>query len=292
MASGAIFIGPTENVQTQIRYPIGFDAFYVYYRGYEYNTPNNYDGCFVGRNVTTGYVAVADSITSGNLYLATNYQGSGVGVYIGHSSRDTNVQGRFIHNGVHASFGGFGWIAPGGTPAVNISAGANGRFDVLALRPIADPNWLIQFFNTANFQRGQITGVTATSIAYQTTSDRRKKKNIQPMSPMLDKIMAVKPREYDWIEDDVHGYGMIAQEVYDIFPELRTLHSCCYENDGCCKNLDEPTDCKTGLPVYYGLDYGTFTPYIIKAFQEMKNDYDEKLTKMQVQIDFLLSKLA
>ena len=112
------------------------------------------------------------------------------------------------------------------------------------------------------------------------------KKNIQPMVPMVEKIMALNPCEYDWKVDDTHGYGFIAQEVHETFPEFRSL------TDKCNQDLDEPKHIDTGEPIYYGLDYGKFTPYIIKAFQELKHDYDSKLVKMQAQIDFLLSKLS
>jgi hypothetical protein len=82
------------------------------------------------------------------------------------------------------------------------------------------------------------------------------------------------------------GYGFIAQETYEIFPQLRTKHPSC--EDSCDVN---PCDC-SGNPVYYGIDYGKFTPYIVKALQEMKISYDAKLQEQSEQITQLMARVS
>jgi hypothetical protein len=53
-----------------------------------------------------------------------------------------------------------------------------------------------------------------------------------------------------------------------------------------CGCIDEPVD-EDGNPIHYGLDYGQFTPYIVKALQEMKQDYVAKLAALEARLDAL-----
>jgi hypothetical protein len=151
----------------------------------------------------------------------------------------------------------------------------------LWLKPYANSNWIVDFQNVEGGNRGQIAGVNSNTISFNATSDRRLKTNIKPMSPMIDKIMALKPSEYNWTSNEDIGYGFIAQEAFELFPEMR-----CKTSNSCC-NLDEPTNIETGEPIYYGIDYGKFTPYIVKAVQEMKQDYDNKLLSLEERINAL-----
>ena len=150
--------------------------------------------------------------------------------------------------------------------------------DCIACHSRYDTNHIIEFRNNAGGFQGKIRGSGDSSVAYDTSSDRRLKKNIVPMEPMLEKIMSLKPCDYQWISSDSQGRGFIAQEVHQVFPEMRYRHS------RCCENLDEPTNCATGEPEYYGLDYGKFTPYIVKAIQEMKTGYDSALQEVDRQL--------
>ena len=67
------------------------------------------------------------------------------------------------------------------------------------------------------------------------------------------------------------------------FPQLRNKRS------NADDNLDAPCD-ENGNPIYYGLDYGKFTPYIVKAMQEMKADYDKKIADLESRLLALESK--
>jgi hypothetical protein len=101
-------------------------------------------------------------------------------------------------------------------------------------------------------------------------SDRRLKYNIEDMPSMLDKIMSMEPKVYQWKDQDGKGYGFIAQDIHKLFPDMPKIY---------VDKLDEE-----GKP-YYGLDYGAFTPYIIKALQELKRENDElkvRVEKMDV----------
>lgn len=172
--------------------------------------------------------------------------------------------------------------AYGNNAVLNVRAGYYGS-EGISIMPTSNYSNLIVFYNSANNVRAQIVG-TGGSVAYQTSSDRRLKTNIQTMSPMMDKIMALKPSEYNWLADNQKGFGFIAQEVHAVFPELRTVQ----ENGSL--NTDEPTNIETGEPIYYGLDYGLFTPYMVKAIQEIKLDYEDKISKLEQRLAYLENK--
>jgi hypothetical protein len=38
---------------------------------------------------------------------------------------------------------------------------------------------------------------------------------------------------------------------------------------------------------YYGLDYSKFTPYLVKAFQELKTDYETKIAGLEARLSAL-----
>ena len=66
--------------------------------------------------------------------------------------------------------------------------------------------------------------VYATNTAISSLSDQRHKENIRDLNVGLDKIMALKPRLFDWKEgkgqDIKNARGFIAQEFEEVFPDL------------------------------------------------------------------------
>jgi hypothetical protein len=103
------------------------------------------------------------------------------------------------------------WVIPGGTPTAanklqvfgDIRVGTSGTNGCLL-----------------NFTSGTITGTCS--------SDRRLKKNITPFGPTLDKLTALQPVHYFWRASefpdrhfgDTQVYGLIAQDVEQVLPEL------------------------------------------------------------------------
>lgn len=51
-------------------------------------------------------------------------------------------------------------------------------------------------------------------------SDRRLKKNIETIRDASSKVRALNGVEFDWIEDDSHSIGLIAQDVEQVAPDL------------------------------------------------------------------------
>ena len=100
-------------------------------------------------------------------------------------------------------------------------------------------------------QRGEFNSTTG---AYSTTSDRRLKKNIQPLNEVLQKVSNLKPSIFQYLNDSSgrNNLGFIAQEVQPIFPEL--VHQ------GKIGDSDEEL---------YTIDYANLGVVAIAAIQEL-----------------------
>lgn len=103
--------------------------------------------------------------------------------------------------------------------------------------------------------------------AYVTTSDRRVKTNILPMSNVLAGVMKLKPVTYHY-KHHVEGnasHGFIAQEVLDVFPQL------VYHSEGEDDQL--------------ALAYSDFGILAIKAIQEQQSEIEKIKAEKQALAD-------
>jgi hypothetical protein len=180
-----------------------------------------------------------------------------------------------------------GVTADNGAIQINCVGGGK-KQDGMAIKAVSNTHHIINFLNTSNTNRGKINGINANTVAFSTSSDRRLKENIENMPSQIDNIMNLRPVSYNWIEDGANGVGFIAQEVHSIYPDFREP----YEQNYCSGNENYDEDCpcdENGKNFYYGLDYGLFTPYIIKAFQEYKTSTDATIASLTQRIDMLES---
>jgi hypothetical protein len=104
---------------------------------------------------------------------------------------------------------------------------------------------------------------TSTSgTTYNTTSDRRLKENIEPISNATDKLMDMKPVTHTWITNpeapQVHGF--IAQEMQEVIPEAVSGDA----------ESDE----------MMSMDYGRITPVIVAALQDALKEIKELKTRI------------
>ena len=109
------------------------------------------------------------------------------------------------------------------------------------------------------------------------------------MDTQLDNIMKLQPKKFNWILDNTLSNGFIAQEVGHIYPDMLVDFTKSY----CCDNTDFDVNCPcdaSGNEWYYGLDYSSFTPYIIKAFQEYKTQTDDLINNLINRIENLEQK--
>jgi len=127
------------------------------------------------------------------------------------------------------------------------------------------------------------------------------------MPSMLEKIKQLKPVYYTWKSDGYKGDGFIAQDVHKVFPQMRDYN--CWDKYNCgmtfndtwggktcmCEvgDVENPKDAK-GDDYNFGLDYGKFTPYIIKTMQEQQEiieSQDIKINQLQHENTLLKNKL-
>ncbi len=94
---------------------------------------------------------------------------------------------------------------------------------------------------------GRITAISANVPP----SDRRLKKDIQPLENSLEGLLKLKPSQYQWKDPEKEGlsYGLIAQELAEVYPNLVKKRS-----DG-----------------YFGINYIELIPLLIKAIQEQQH---------------------
>lgn len=126
-------------------------------------------------------------------------------------------------------------------------------------------NWDISSYLALNFSFNGIKKAYIDRIdgAYVQLSDARLKKDIVQMGSVLDKVIALKPKNYKYINNentenaDKISTGFIAQEVMPLFPNL--------VSDS--KPVGKDSTNKT---VYYGVNYAGFSVVAIKAIQEQQ----------------------
>ena len=105
-------------------------------------------------------------------------------------------------------------------------------------------------FGNTNGAVGTIQTTNSTT-AYNTSSDRRLKSNIEDAASASDKIDAIQVRQFDWNVDNSHqDYGLIAQELQPIEPLAVTGSA----------DSDE----------MMGVDYSKLVPMLIKEIQELR----------------------
>jgi hypothetical protein len=128
----------------------------------------------------------------------------------------------------------------------------NGDASVVGVWQTQTSAFAMQFFSgSAGNNVGSIS-VTANSTAFNTSSDRRLKSNIEDAASASDKIDAIQVRQFDWNVDDSHqDYGLIAQELQPIEPLAVTG--------------DADSD------KMMAVDYSKLVPMLIKEIQELRS---------------------
>jgi hypothetical protein len=120
----------------------------------------------------------------------------------------------------------------------------------------------IDFFDGSSTSRKGAIETNGTSTTYSTTSDRRLKDNIQPITDATIKLMSMKPVTHTWISspDEPKVHGFIAQEMQEIVPEA----------------VSGDADSEEMM----SMDYGRITPVLVAALQEAHkkiSDLEERL---------------
>ena len=104
---------------------------------------------------------------------------------------------------------------------------------------------------------GSITQSSPTSVAYNTTSDKRLKTNVRDSRFGLAEVNKIQVMDYNFMGDKSEQTGFLAQQLFEVFPEAVT------------KGGDDPKQ----RP--WMVDYGRLTPLLVKAVQELSKKTDE-----------------
>jgi hypothetical protein len=205
-----------------------------------------------GNDVSAGFGAIA----------AENWTDTAQGSLLGFLNTPLGSNAAELHMGILPSGNvGIGtWPLNGGTPTAADKLQVFGDIRV----GTAGTNGCL-----LNFGGGTITGTCS--------SDRRLKKNITPFGPALDKLTALQPVHYNWRAaefpdrhfGDARTYGLIAQDVEEVLPELVVTN-----DDG-----------------YKAVDYSKLPLLTIQAVKELKAQ-NEELKQRLAEVERMLTELA
>jgi hypothetical protein len=113
----------------------------------------------------------------------------------------------------------------------------------------------VSFYDSSQSARVGWIGTSGSSTSFNTTSDRRLKQNIQPVSDVGEKIDQIEIVSHQWRNgtDTVIPYGVIAQDLYEVAPHAVTKG-------------DEGEE----IGLEWGVDYSKLVPMMIKEMQSMR----------------------
>ena len=111
---------------------------------------------------------------------------------------------------------------------------------------------MVGFYRPDGTMLGSIGQNSATTVSYNTSSDRRLKNNIANTHFGINDLMKIQVRDYVYKADASKTMvtGFIAQELYEIFPNAVT----------------KPANAED----MWSVDYGKVTPLLVKAIQEQQ----------------------
>jgi hypothetical protein len=114
-------------------------------------------------------------------------------------------------------------------------------------------------YNYAGTTIGSISQNGTTAVLYNTTSDYRLKTDVAPINNALSIIGALNPISFTWV-DGRKDDGFLAHEMQAIIPSCVTGEKDAVDEDG--------------NPVYQQMDNSGVIPFLVKAIQELKAEFD------------------
>ena len=106
---------------------------------------------------------------------------------------------------------------------------------------------------------GSITQTGTTAVLYNTTSDYRLKTNATPIQNALATVEALNPVNFTWV-DGRPDNGFLAHEIQSVIPNCVTGEKDAVDEDG--------------KPIYQQMDSSGVIPFLVKAIQELKAEFD------------------
>jgi hypothetical protein len=240
------------------------------------NTSTGYNAIFQtsGTTVRVNYLNDAASANVSAAYRATDFawqKGDGAEVARIDSGGNLLV-------GTTSSFGIPGKVCIQSGTALSLKgvAGSNAgdiefvRNDTNARAYIITANGNDFYIANANFTKyAQLVSQSFTGWTFG--SDARIKKNIEDLKYGLNAVLAMKPREFDYILDDAHDIGFIAQELQQVIPEAVSGEEIAFSDEDTPQERAKKT---------MGITKDALIPVLVKAIQELKAELDA--TKAEV----------
>jgi hypothetical protein len=132
-------------------------------------------------------------------------------------------------------------------------------------------NFHITFQNGGNVTKGSISSSHYATI-YSTSSDYRLKEDLQPISNATERLLALNPVNFKWINGQQRSDGFIAHELQEHLPEAVTgtkdataeVTEIVVAEDG------TETEVTTIVPDMQGVDQSKLVPLLIKTIQELE----------------------
>lgn len=157
------------------------------------------------------------------------------------------------------------------------SKGGKGAFARFLYSSTGNGSARVDVYNS-NHDSGLRTATFNGDSNWDYSSDRRLKKNIKDAEPVLDRVLQLQLRRFQWKDqpDSVEPeFGVIAQEVLPLFPDL----------------VGE-IQLTEGSELTYTVGYTTFGTIAIKAIQELKQRNDEDLGALEQELAVKDAKIA
>jgi hypothetical protein len=115
---------------------------------------------------------------------------------------------------------------------------------------------LIEFFAANGTTAVGNISTNGSNLTFNNTSDSRLKTNIVPVSNILNLLDQIQPVSFSWKNNpEISEIGFIADDLYNIIPALTS---------GTPNKVNED-----GKPEYMTVAYGSFSPYLVAAIQEL-----------------------
>lgn len=242
----------------------------------------NANGALYGLYVEGNTRIMGDITGSGNTVLASHgktgtlsYTDSAIGSFLDYANYEAapaGIRGEFRATGANAGSGLLGLATNTNSLYYGAGVTGKGRFvGILGVGMTGGYSGVYAIGNGATYAlsvsggslfSGNITGTGTNTY----TSDRKLKKNIQPLSGALDIISRLQPASYQYrvgefgsmyLSEGKH-YGVIAQDLQQVLPEL-VLSQHYTPADEHEKGFD-----------YLSVNYNELIPILIKAVQEQQ----------------------
>ena len=141
-------------------------------------------------------------------------------------------------------------ISNGGSVTLESPTGTN-----LIVKNNGGSGTALLYFQTSTNELGKITSNGSNAVTYATSSDYRLKENIVPLSGGIDRLKALKPSRFNFLNTPGEIVdGFIAHEAQQVVPQAVT-------------GVKDEVDAD-GNPIYQGIDQSKLVPLLTAALQE------------------------